>query len=109
MNTQIKNAKNVLVVVAAMSAAMLVGVVHAADVPARAVSYQDLNLNTESGAKVLYGRIHGAAEQVCGNVEIRDLPGVRAHEACVEKAVSDAVAAVNNQRLTQTVAMAQVR
>jgi len=109
MNTEIKNAKNVLVVLAAMSAAMLVGVVHAAEVPARVVSYQDLNLSTEAGAKVLYERIHGAANQVCGSVEVRDLPGVRAHAACVEKAVSDAVAAVNNQRLTQTVAMAQVR
>jgi UrcA family protein len=109
MNTQIKNAKNVLVVLAAMSAAVLVGVGHAAEVPARAVTYRDLNLNTEAGAKVLYQRIHGAANEVCGNVEVRDLPGVRAHEACVEKAVSDAVAAVNSQRLTQTVAMAQVR
>jgi UrcA family protein len=109
MNTEIKNVKNVLVAVAAMSAAMLVGVVHAAELPARAVIYRDLNLNTEAGATVLYQRIHGAANQVCGNVEVRDLPGVRAHEACIEKAVSDAVAAVNNQRLTQTVAMAQVR
>jgi len=109
MNTQIKNAKNVLVVLAAMSSAVLVSVVHAAEVPARVVSYQDLDLNTEAGAKVLYGRIHGAAKQVCGNLEIRDLPVVRAHAACVEKAVSDAVAAVNNQRLTQTVAVAQVR
>jgi len=109
MNTQIKNAKNVLVVLAAMSAAMLIGVVHAAEIPARAVTYKDLNLNTEAGAKVLYERIHGAANQVCGNVEVRDLPGVRAHEACVQKAVSDAVAAVNSRRLTQTVAMAQVR
>jgi UrcA family protein len=109
MNTQIKNAKNVLVVLAAMSAAVLVGVGHAAELPARTVSYQDLNLNSEAGAKVLYQRIHGAAEQVCGNVQIRDLPGVRAHEACVEKAVSDAVASVNSQRLTQTVAVAQLR
>src|SRR3954471_18642310 len=109
MNTQIKNGKNVLVVLAAMSAAVLVGVVHAAEVPARVVSYQDLNLSTEAGAKVLYERIHGAARQVCGDLEVRNLPAVRAREACVEKAVSDAVAAVNNQRLTQTVAMAQVR
>jgi UrcA family protein len=109
MNTQIKNVKNTLVVVAAMSAAMLVGVVHAAEVPARAVSYKDLNLNTEAGTKVLYQRIHGAANEVCGNVEVRDLPGVRAHQACIEKAVSDAVAAVNSQRLAQSVAMAQVR
>jgi len=109
MNTQVKNAKNVLVVVAAMSAAVLVGVAHAADVPARVVTYKDLNLSSEAGAKALYERIHGAANQVCGSSEVRDLPGIRAHEACVEKAVSDAVAAVNNQRLTQTVAMAQVR
>jgi len=109
MNTQVKNAKNVLVVLAAMSAAVLVGVGHAAEVPARTVTYQDLNLNSEAGAKALYQRIQAAARQVCGNVEIRDLPGVRAHEACVDKAVSDAVASVNSQRLTQAVALAQLR
>jgi UrcA family protein len=109
MNTQIHNAKNVLVAVAAMAAAVLVGQVHAADVPTQAVVYQDLNLNTEAGAKVLFQRIHGAAKQVCGNVEVRDLPAVRAHQACIEKAVTEAVAAVNNQALTQRVAMVQGR
>jgi UrcA family protein len=109
MNTRIKNVKNTLVAVAAMSAALLVSVVHAGEVQTRAVAYSDINLNTEAGVKVLYQRIHGAANQVCGDVEVRDLPSVRAHQACIEKAVSDAVAAVNNQRLTQTLAMAQVR
>jgi UrcA family protein len=105
MNTRIKNVTNTLVV----AAAMLVGVAQAAEAPAEAVTYQDLNLANEAGTGVLLQRIRGAANQVCGNVEIRDLPGARAHRACVEKAVSDAVAAVNNQKPTQTVAMAQVR
>jgi UrcA family protein len=105
MNEQIKN----VVVVAAMAAAMLVGVAQAVEAPAKAVGYQDLNLNTDAGVQVLYKRIQGAADQVCGYVDGRDLVAARVHEACVERAVKDAVATVNNQGLTQTVAVAQVR
>jgi UrcA family protein len=56
---------------------------------------------------VLYKRIQVAAKQVCGTVEGRDLRGVQAHDACVERAVSDAVGVVNNRMTTQVVA--QVR
>ena len=105
MNKQIKN----VVVVAAMAAAMWVGVAQAAEAPAQVVGFKDLNLNTEAGVQALYKRIHGAADQVCGNVDGRDLQIARAHKACVERAMADAVAAVNNQMLTKTVAVAQVR
>ena len=102
MNEQIKN----VVMGAAVAAAMLVGVAQGAEVRVR---YQDLNLNTDAGAKALYHRIQGAANQVCGNVDGRDLVVARAYKACVDRAVADAVAAVNHQGLTNTVAVAQVR
>jgi UrcA family protein len=105
MNEQIKN----VVMVVAVAAAMLVGVAQGAEVAAKTVRYQDLNLNTEAGVQVLYRRIHGAANQVCGNFDVRDLRIGRAHKACVDRAVTDAVATVNNQMLTKTVAVAQVR
>lgn len=105
MNKQIKN----VVMGVAVAAAMLVGVAQGAEVPAKTVRFQDLNLNTDAGVQVLYKRIHGAANQVCGNVDWKDLVVARAHKACVDRAVADAVAAVNNQMLTKTVAVAQVR
>jgi UrcA family protein len=87
MNRQIKN----VVMGAALAAAMLVGVAQGAEVPVR---YQDLNLNTDAGVKVLHQRIQGAANQVCADVDGRDLVVARAHQACVERAVADAVAQV---------------
>jgi UrcA family protein len=87
MNEQMKN---VVMGVAAV-AAMLVGVAQGAEVPVR---YQDLNLNTDVGVKALHQRIQAAANRVCGEVDGRDLAVARAHKACVERAVADAVAQV---------------
>lgn len=106
MNKQVTGVTNLLVVATALAAGMLAGVAHGAEVPTQAVRFEDLNLNTDAGVQVLYKRIQGAAHQVCGNVDGRDLAVARAHKACVDRAVADAVAAVNNQRM---VAVAQVR
>jgi UrcA family protein len=106
MNKQVMGVTNLLVVATALAAGMLAGVAHGAEVPTQIVRFQDLNLNTDAGVKVLYRRIQGAAKQVCGNVDGRDLALARAHKACVDRAVADAVAAVNNQKM---VAVAQVR
>ena len=111
MNTQVTGVTNLLVVAAALAVGMLAGVTHAAEaeVPAQTVRFQDLNLNTDAGVQVLYKRIQGAANQVCGDIDGRDLVVARAHKACVERAVADAVATVNNQMLTKTVTVAQAR
>jgi UrcA family protein len=113
MKTQTTGLTNIVVMGAALTVGLLVGVAHGAEpgteAPVKAVHYQDLNLNTNAGVQVLYKRIEGAAKQVCGGLEIRDLQGMRAHKACVQQAMDGAVAAVNNQMLTQRVAMAQVR
>jgi len=68
--------------------------------PARTVHYSDLNLNTQVGAEVLYKRIRFAAEQVCGDVSSRQLAQAAAARACVDKAVTAGVRAVNNGQLT---------
>ena len=129
MNTRNRSQKSAVVtgllVMAAMSATMLTGVTQAAtsgdNVPKQAVEYKDLNLDGSAGAQMLYKRIQGAANQVCGKADVRDLRAVSGRKACVERAVSDAVAAVNSPRLTrvylaksgspvqQTVTIAQVR
>jgi UrcA family protein len=100
-----KGMHRTLVVLAALSATMLAGVTQAAATgdyfPKQAVSYKDLNLNGNAGIQVLYKRIQGAANQVCGKVDVRDLQSMRVTKACVERAISDAVAAVNSPMLTQ--------
>jgi UrcA family protein len=72
------------------------------DVPTRTVHYADLNLNTQAGAEKLYQRIRGAADQVCGNKDPRQLAASAAAETCVNRAVTVSVRAVNNPRLTST-------
>lgn len=109
MNIQNTGGKNgmraTLIVLAALSATMLAGVTQAAApgdyLPKQAVTYKDLNLNSNAGIEVLYKRIQGAANQVCGKVDVRDLQGMRFTKACVERAISGAVAAVNSPMLTR--------
>jgi UrcA family protein len=112
-------------ILAAMSTTMLAGVTEAAGtddiVPKQVVSYKDLNLNSNEGTQVLYRRIQGAAHQVCGKVDSRNLQGERVHKACLDRAISQAVTAVNSPMLTrvylaktvksgqQSVPLAQVR
>jgi len=111
MNKQITGVTNILVIGVALAVGVLAQGVQAAEphdgVPVKNVAYQDLDLNTQAGVQVLYKRIQVAAKQVCGKVEGRDLRGVQAHDACVERAVSDAVGAVSNRMVIQ--AVAQVR
>ena len=62
------------------------------------VGYSDLDVSTAKGAKTLYLRIRYAAETVC---ESAATWGKKEGEACVNKAVNDAVARINAPRLTQ--------
>ena len=109
MNNQNTSGKDgmrqTLVVLAALSATMLVGVTQAAapgdNFPRQAVTFKDLSLNSNAGIQVLYKRIQGAANQVCGKADIRDLQGMSVQKACVERAISGAVAAVNSPTLTR--------
>src|SRR5271155_3721011 len=62
------------------------------------VRYGDLDVSTPQGARTLYLRIRYAAETLC---ESAATWGKKEGEACVQKAVNDAVARVNAPLLTQ--------
>jgi UrcA family protein len=62
------------------------------------VGYSDLDVSTAKGAKTLYLRIRYAAETVC---ESAATWGKKEGDACVNKAVNDAVARISAPRLTQ--------
>jgi UrcA family protein len=62
------------------------------------VGYSDLDISTTKGAKTLYLRIRYAAETLC---ESAATWGKKEGEACVQKAVNDAVTRVDAPLLTQ--------
>jgi UrcA family protein len=75
----------------------------ASDSPATAtitypVGYSDLDVSTPKGAKTLYLRIRYAAETLC---ESAATWGKKEGNACVQKAVNDAVTRVDAPLLTQ--------
>lgn len=97
-------------VLAAGAAIGAVGSAHAntADVvPTLTVRYADLNLSTEQGSLVLYGRIVAAARQVCAIDDIRDLRAFNAAKACREEAIARAVRDVNSPMLASVYAARQ--
>jgi len=63
------------------------------------VSFRDLDLSTQAGAKALYGRIQSAARKVCGYAGA-DLIEQSIWRSCYRNSVSDAVGKVNNPLLT---------
>src|SRR5215472_16813619 len=77
------------------------GSAHAAgtDAPASTVRYSDLNLSTEQGALVLYGRIVAAASRVCGAGNMLDLDSMASARVCREHAIARAVRDVNTPTL----------
>jgi UrcA family protein len=62
------------------------------------VRYSDLDVSTTKGARTLYLRIRYAAETLC---ESAATWGTKEGQACVNKAVNDAVARINAPVLTQ--------
>ena len=103
MKTITRNSKNFLAAVAAVCLASAAVVAHADEaangVPARTVHYSDLDINTPAAA-VLYVRIRNAAQQVCGDVDSRQLAVAAAAKACVGRAVYSSVRTVNSPKLT---------
>ncbi len=70
---------------------------HAGDTETRSqtVSYADLDLGHEAGARALLMRINGAAKLVC-SPEPQNLRDTQPYQACTRQAVDRAVADVNN-------------
>ena len=69
------------------------------DPPAMLVRYGDLNLATDSGARILLQRIRFAADTVCPAADNRDVGQVAAHNRCVRVTTASAVQHVGNARL----------
>jgi UrcA family protein len=75
--------------------------VFAESVPTREVYYGDLDLDSKAGVTALQARLARAARQVCGGYERVRLEEASWQKQCREKAIADAVAAVNEPLLTQ--------
>jgi len=65
------------------------------------VSYKDLDLNSETGARTLYKRIRSAAETVCAPYNGRQLVQYMNQVACVTSSFERAVRQVNRPMLTR--------
>ncbi|MGO9930887.1 MAG: UrcA family protein [Steroidobacteraceae bacterium] len=67
----------------------------------KTVKFDDLNISTPAGAKVLYGRIQTAAVEVCPQTIPSDLHTWAMQRACVDHAIDTAVKSVNSPALTE--------
>jgi UrcA family protein len=65
------------------------------------VQFADLDLSKMAGAITLYGRLQQAARVVCRPLESRELAGFIEYRACLNQAVTRAVARVNRPLLSE--------
>jgi UrcA family protein len=97
--------KTFAIAFAALLAGSLAGMAHATavrDVRQEAVSYADLNLESEADAAILLRRIQSAARKVCGLSRGLIPLEIQLHlQACVDEATARAVADVNAPLLTR--------
>jgi UrcA family protein len=65
------------------------------------VRYDDLDLSEQAGLERLHVRITSAAKRACGPVDRRNQREHAFWQQCYERATSDAVAQVSDERFTQ--------
>ncbi len=67
------------------------------------VTYADLNLQKQEGAKILYRRLERASKQVCElSKKYQGIPGhMRNARQCYKLTLTDAVEEIDNELLTQ--------
>jgi UrcA family protein len=65
------------------------------------VRYSDLNLSQPQDASTLYNRIQRAAREACEDAQAASLARLQQFHRCVDEAVTNAVAAISSQRLTE--------
>jgi UrcA family protein len=70
----------------------------------KTVTYGDLNLDTESGAKVLFIRLRDAAKDVCSPYESKELARKRVWTVCVSSALASAAEQINKPMVTALIA-----
>jgi UrcA family protein len=64
------------------------------------IVYNDLDANTDAGAKLLYVRLRFAAREVCTPYESIELSRLRAWQTCVNNALTSAVQQINKPTVT---------
>ncbi|MBS0393663.1 MAG: UrcA family protein [Proteobacteria bacterium] len=64
------------------------------------VRYDDLNLASDAGVRVLLRRLSGAAHRVCDQPGVRELNRLSVADACYHQALANAVVAVRSERLS---------
>jgi len=68
------------------------------------VSYADLNINNEAGARVLYSRLQQASREVCGVrpfVEHGSVEAVSEARRCYNDALESAVSKIGSEMLSE--------
>jgi UrcA family protein len=81
--------------------ALAAGLSQAAETaPSVVVRFPDLDLSRSASVAVLYQRLQGAAETVCAPLDDSDLPRHMRFKACVQGAISMAVAKADQPALT---------
>jgi UrcA family protein len=70
------------------------------EVPQVVVKFGDLNLSNPEGAAELYNRIAAAGKEVCRSFDSRDLATRARLNACVRKAIAEAVTMVDRPELS---------
>jgi UrcA family protein len=69
--------------------------------PQIAVSYADLDLSREAGARVMLSRLETAASSVCGGwPDLHRLENLTIYRACTRKAMDGAVAQLGSSRVS---------
>jgi UrcA family protein len=71
------------------------------DVPSIVVHFADLDVSRDEGASALYRRLKSAAETVCAPLDDRDVARHMKFRACVQRAISTAVAQVDQPAVTR--------
>jgi len=107
MKTLLASAKHPRLVTAAIFGALALGcgavsiAADRSDVPQAVVKFGDLNLSNPQGAATLYNRIVFAAHEVCNffDSDIRDFASHAQLNACVHRAIADAVTKVGQAEL----------
>ena len=68
------------------------------------VSYADLNIDNEAGAKKLYLRLRNAAEEVCGigsDMKLGTRTASGRAKACYRQALDKAITEINHEQLSR--------
>jgi UrcA family protein len=103
MNTTIQNTARAasFLLCGAIALCTLQVTAQAADaLPSKKVSYADLDISQPAGAKVLYGRIVKAANEVCRSTWFSSFGAVQTVNQCINQAIDNAVKDVGSPALS---------